>query len=394
MKLLRASRGGLTLLELVVVLVVLAILAAIAIPTFSRVIGTSKYSTLTTTAVALDKEALALGAFHGAPADMYVSAAAKDLPSSSSVSVTDAGPAVPSGQMWTVSRGGISVCLTTSGTVNEPGTVTDGPCGGGVGASIIGGSSVEPTSSQYDQAVLTDNPVAFWELNDSPGSPMLDSSGNVNTGTYITGSDGPLSFGKSGPFTGAAATGFPGGYGDNASQPTYGNYVPTSRLSGSYTLELWLNMAANYAVGSNGLPLYGASDGGKAFGTRSPEDGSFDLEVTPSGLHADIGNGSSFITTSADYSASPALSPGIWYMVDYAVSLSGWSAYLNGALVASGSFPAGSGTPLLWGPNHNVFVGWSGAPGDPVFAGTLADVAVYNTALTSTQVKAHYSAGT
>lgn len=289
--------------------------------------------------------------------------------------------------MWTVSRGGLSVCLTTSGTVNDPGTVTDGPCGGGVGSSIIGGSSVEPTASQYDQAVLADNPVAFWELNDGPSSPMIDSSGNVNNGSYVTGSDGPLTFGAPGPFAGAAATGFPGGYGNSAGEPTYGTYVPSSQLSGSYTVELWLNMAANDVNG-----LYGATYGGKAFGTRYPNDGSFDLEVTPSGLHADIGNGGSFTVTNADYTASPALSPGTWYMVDYTVTPSEWSAYLDGALVASGSFPSGSGTPELWGPNHHAIIGWSGAPGDPGFAGTLADVAVYGSALTSSQIAAHYAA--
>ncbi len=71
MRELRPSRGGLTLLELVVIIVVLAILSAMAIPTFASIIARSGAQVDTVGALATAKDAVALAAL----SDTYPTAA-------------------------------------------------------------------------------------------------------------------------------------------------------------------------------------------------------------------------------------------------------------------------------------------------------------------------------
>jgi len=88
------------------------------------------------------------------------------------------------------------------------------------------------------------------------------------------------------------------------------------------------------------------------FSTRS-EGTTVDVQLNGgTTIHGDIGNGSSWITTSAD--ASYAYSAGTWYSVAYSVTPTGYSIYAQGANRAVGTYSSAS--PLLWNPTQGICI--------------------------------------
>jgi alpha-tubulin suppressor-like RCC1 family protein len=156
------------------------------------------------------------------------------------------------------------------------------------------------------------------------------------------------------------------------------NYViaaPTGSVSGTFTVEAWVNPAR-----TNGAM--------EIFSTRAPGEFSFDMQVD-SGfrLHGDIGNGSSWLTTSAD--ASFAYTSNQWFHVAYVVGPNSYTIYANGQQVGSGSFP--SSTPLLYDNAHPITIGaWT--PANTLFNGKLDEVRVWSVARSQAQIQAQMSA--
>ena len=304
---------GLTLLELIVVLVVLAVLAAIAIPTFAGVFSKSKYAALRATATSLDTEAMALGAFHGQPADNYVLAAQVDLPSADQVTITNAGAATPQGEKWTISRNNMAVCLITSGVVDEPGTVTDGACSGSGGTSTASGSG--------GATVYTPPPTPTTEsYNGSPDTYTVPAGVNY---VYVTatgaqgqaGGNGgevaftiPVTAGQvlwaylgqqpTSAATGGGVSGAPGGFGQGGSGYANGTddaagggatsvflttslsqlpTAPTATATGSLIAVAGAGGGAGGAGGNPGLSTSGAGGGTQTAGGAGSLEGSFGL---------------------------------------------------------------------------------------------------------------------
>jgi hypothetical protein len=100
-------------------------------------------------------------------------------------------------------------------------------------------------------------------------------------------------------------------------------------------------------------------------------------------IHGDIGNGSSWIATNAD--ATFYYSQNQWHHIAYVVTPTAVDVYADG--VRHGGRTWGSNTPLLWDANHHINIGRYNA-GSEYFNGYIDDVAVWNSALTGTQVAA------
>lgn len=149
--------------------------------------------------------------------------------------------------------------------------------------------------------------------------------------------------------------------------------APLPAISGSFTVEAWFNLG-------NGLD-------GELFSSRQPQDASFDMQVMSTGLHGDVGSGSGWITTAAN--ASINISSGVWHQAVYAVTPTGVSIYFDGTEVASYSWPLQF--TLLSNANHQAEIGGIGGTGQ-LFNGSIGQVSVYSTALTSTQILDQYNA--
>ncbi|SDJ78006.1 Cadherin-like beta sandwich domain-containing protein [Pedobacter sp. ok626] len=119
------------------------------------------------------------------------------------------------------------------------------------------------------------------------------------------------------------------------------------------------------------------------FSTRETGDGSFDMQVVDGNrLHADIGNGSGFMTTAAD--AAFKYISNQWLHIAYTVSPTGYKIYANGIEVGAGTF---SGSPLLLDATHKIVIG-KNATENTYFKGKIDEVKVYSATLTAADVKA------
>ena len=228
----------------------------------------------------------------------------------------------------------------------------------------------------YDAVVLADSPAAWWKLADTSGSgTCADSSGGGHTGTPAN-----VTLGVTGPFTNSPSE-TAGSFNGSSSDVT-SSYNPAGLTA--FTVEAWVNLgngnpgpyprivANSYAESSNtGLELM-LSGGGSG----------------PWYPGAYIGNGTA---NTGVFSASAVPVTG-WHQV--AVT---WSAggnvliYLDGALAATSTGTL-SGS-MAAGPD-GFSVGFQPAYNYDYFAGTIAQVSLYATALSGTRVAAHYAAGT
>jgi len=100
----------------------------------------------------------------------------------------------------------------------------------------------------------------------------------------------------------------------------YVGITTTGSLGGAFTVEFWV------------MPLSSTATLGLV-GSRTPSDSSFDIKLMyGTRIHSDIGDGNSWITTTAD--APLAYTVGSWYHIACAVSPTNYSIYVNGALAA------------------------------------------------------------
>ena len=125
-------------------------------------------------------------------------------------------------------------------------------------------------------------------------------------------------------------------------------------------------------------------------GTRSPTDYSFDIKFKDGNtIHGDIGSGSGWITNVADASFDYKLDT--WYDVVYMVTPTGYTIYVNGNQVGSGSYT--EDTPVFSDANHEIAIGNSAVTGGEYFYGDIALVRTYNRALTQSEINQNFTNG-
>lgn len=221
----------------------------------------------------------------------------------------------------------------------------------------------------YVSAVQSDRPVGYWRLGETSGATTATDAEQQYPGTYLN-SPG---LGAPGAVTGDTDT----AASFNGTTQTVA--VPAqTQLSGNFTVEAWIKPASTpSAIG--------------LVGSRGPSDGSFDIQIVPGGLHTDIGNGTTWLSTSAD--APNSLQTGVWSQVAEAVTPTSWTIYVDGTQRATGTLPAGS-NPLLWDPQHQLQIGSIGQTGWHPFNGGIDEVSVYAGALSANRVNAHYQQAT
>ena len=223
----------------------------------------------------------------------------------------------------------------------------------------------------YSTTVLADSPLAYWQLDETTGATQFaDSTGNSHPATI----SGTPTYSTSYKVE-VGSVGFSGTqYGSVTSGAWFGS------LS-AYSVEAWFSTTTS---GNRSIVSYDNS----ATGPGSPSR-VFQFYVSNGAVvFLPMASGSFVVVTSplTNYT------DGIWH---HAVATwDGTTArlYVDGSQVASaalsGTMPTGGGQPILIGTGYN------NAPGNFYqYIGSIDEVAVYGSALNSTQISAHYAAG-
>ena len=212
-------------------------------------------------------------------------------------------------------------------------------------------------SSHYDTTILADGPVAYWPLNETVGATAADLTGNGHYGTYV----GGCSQGATGIGDGETAVSFDGSTG-HVTIPT----TPEAGV-GPWSAEAWFQ-TRNAGSQAGALLSSGA--------VYQPQIGT--------GMFAALAGGSGI---QAGRETVATVTDGSWHYG--AITWTGGGAapdfYVDGALRTSATASA-TGAPIVT-PSAPLLVGAT-----PYFGGQIAKVAVYNTALTASQVANHYAA--
>jgi hypothetical protein len=256
--------------------------------------------------------------------------------------------------------------------------------GGGTGSGFVvqqasdGSGKIDfyvgsATNYNYSTAVLGDSPVGYWRLNDT-STTAVDLGSGGNNGTYMTTGGGTYTQNQPGPLTGSVSTTFTGGHslGGYISIPTF-NAVPTGPNSFSY--EAWVKPTTNAAT----LGIIG-------YGTVSATNQFNGFRFNGSGGNSILSN--YFWNNDLNILAFSPLA-GSWHHVVATWDGSVRKMYVDGMLI---------GFDLSVRPNFdpvagNFNIGFDNSVDQNYFQGSLSEVALYNYALTPSQIQSHLSAG-
>lgn len=250
--------------------------------------------------------------------------------------------------------------------------VTDGDGNSARGdyTTITTPSAAAPASA-YATAVLNDGPVNYWRFGDPAGSTTAtDSAGSAT----LTEQPGVVE-GSAGAINGDSdtAAAFSGTSTGTSSTSTLIN-GPTV-----FSLETWIKTTT--------------TSGGKIIGFGSSSSGTSGRYDR----HIYMDNSGRLIFGTYDGSVHTLTTPdryndGAWHHVVATLSSSGAAFYVDGKTVGTGSFTTAEPGTGYWRVGGDNLNNWPNTPSSPWFKGTIDDTAVYTKALTSTQVRDHYTA--
>jgi RHS repeat-associated protein len=233
------------------------------------------------------------------------------------------------------------------------------------GASPPGtSSSVTPTGTNpmYAQTILADTPLEYYRLDDPSGTVGADSSGNSRSATYA------------GTYTQASAGALPNDpdkalYANGATVTASDSALPMG--NGARTIEAWVNTTTG---GVQAIAGYGTA------ATRSL----FDLRLNGS-------NQVGVVTWNDDkyFTAPYSLTNGQWHQIAATYDGTTVIVYVDGQNIGQSTFGSGLGTQSN---GSGMVVGRDSWACCESFVGSLDDVSVYGSALSSSRVLAHFSA--
>lgn len=219
----------------------------------------------------------------------------------------------------------------------------------------------------YSDVVLADAPVGYWKLDDN-GVVAIDNSGQQHHGTYVGGPtfrNPPLvQDGTSVVFDGSTQ------YVDMGDILDFVGTAP-------FSIEVWLK--ANAQGGELVTKLVNATTDGYLLGISAggPGGGTADFERATAGIVA-------IVTSDSAVGAIGVLSHvvGTYDGTTIRIYVNGSEQHVGG--VASSQSLTDNAVPLRIGAFAN---------GTVKFSGALDEVAIYDYALSATQISVHYAAG-
>jgi hypothetical protein len=230
-------------------------------------------------------------------------------------------------------------------------------------AATTAAGTVTGSATTYESTVLSNHPLEYYELGDSSGSLMADSSGAQLEGLYVS---PDITSGHTGPIASDPTTAI-GGNGNwigtvlGANLPLYNQ---------ARTVETWIQTTD---AGEQYVAGWGIQSTNEAF------DVSFNnADVYVRGYNDDL----TFTTTTS-------LSNGSWHFLAVTVSGTAVTVYVDGVSVGTQDFSA----PLDTLSSGELVVGGYTSQCCGI-SGNLAQLAVFGTALSATNISSQFSAST
>jgi RHS repeat-associated protein len=226
-------------------------------------------------------------------------------------------------------------------------------------------------AGNYTSVISSDSPYGYWRMNEASGATLVDSSGHARAGSYTA---SPL-LSQPGALIRDSGTKSVDLNGSTQYASVPGATMGT--VSGTWTVEAWVR--PDTTAGTMGIA-----------GSRNVTGGMSIELVGGTKIHGVIGDGTNQITTTAD--ADFTYTAGSWYYIVYVVTPNSYTVYADGRVVGGGWF--NTATPVLANSTHNFYIGQYGGGGSQYFwNGRIDEVAAYNSALSGSDVFAHYRAG-
>jgi hypothetical protein len=250
------------------------------------------------------------------------------------------------------------------------------------------------SAATYPATILADNPVAYWRLEDTNGSStVVDSSAtgtNIGYVTYVTQADGVTVYPQLGVpaiYTNGAAFALSSGAGQGRIEVPVNSFInpsPDGTNGAPFSAELWA--MATTQPGNFAVPLDDSSDFGQPAPFNNSAGWNIYQTVGPASTwsfsirpHGFVGNG-------------PSVVIGQWTHLILTYDGANARFYVNGVLFGTFAIPAG-GYLVNNGAENLVFASGP-ATGFIPFSGELDEIALYNYALSLSQVTNHYQVGT
>ncbi len=242
-------------------------------------------------------------------------------------------------------------------------------------SSSTGNVTISPVKA-YQAAVDADSPSFFWRLGEPAGPVAVDASASGSSGAY----NGTVTYAQPGPITGDPTA--------IAVNGVDGLVVSNKTSSQSaFSAEAWFKTTSTTGgkiIGFGNVPA------GFDFSGNPAISWNYDKHVymTDDGhLVFGVWNGQ------ADTITSPtSLNDGQWHHVVATQGATGMALYVDAVRVGKNGVTTNQPYDGYWRVGGDNIGGWPGQPTSSFFAGTLADVAVYPTALSTTQVRSHWTA--
>jgi hypothetical protein len=247
-----------------------------------------------------------------------------------------------------------------------------------VALGLLIGSSLVPTQADYAAKVLSNNPVAYWRLNDKATAPAGDVANNL--GSLGSALNGYYVGAASHPLPGALASGSDSAVGLDATAGTAVSipYSADANPNGAFTAEGWFSPNADTTTAA---PTCALSSG--QFG--APRSGWLIYQVdTGWSFRMYNQNGT---TASLNIVGGPTPVIGTWYHVAAVYDGTNAFVYVNGVQTATGvptGYVPSAGGALFIGGRADSAYWWNG---------TADEVAVYGKALPASEIDAHYKNG-
>ena len=228
-------------------------------------------------------------------------------------------------------------------------------------------ASTTGSLSAYAKEVLEDQPTSYWRLGDTPGTSSALDSGAADRGTVNSGA----TFGQDGAIIGdvntaAAFSGDSSGFIGSSTQ---------GWRDDTLSVEAWFKTTT--------------TSGGKivGFGNRNSGDSSaYDRHVYMNSAGKILFG--AYPGASRTVASSKSFNDGQWHHVVASLGADGMSLYIDAKKVASN--PDVTNGQQYWG--YWRIGGDNSWSGNPYFAGTIDEVAVYPAPLSQERIAEHYTA--